>query len=258
MSRRWRGAIAPALFLVAAACLWELGVRLFDVPDYILPSPSRVLLTFFTHLSFLWGHTLVTFLEILVGLALGASGGFFLAVAISYSPVVERTLYPLMIASQMIPVFAVAPLLIVWLGYGLWPKVTVAALISFFPVVVSVAGGLRSVSEEALDLFHSLGGGEWQIFTKLRLPSSLPSLFSGLKIAATLSVVGATIGEWVGASRGLGYLMLQSNALLRVDMVFAAILALTLVGLLLFGALGIIERRLLRWRRPEFGPIRRE
>jgi len=148
----------------------------------------------------------------------------------------------------MVPVFAVAPLLIVWMGYGLWPKAAVAALIGFFPIVVNASDGLRAPGEETVELFRSLGATPWQVFRKLRFPASLPTLFAGLKVAATLCVVGATIGEWVGAHEGLGYLMLQSNALLRVDLVFAAIAMLTLLGLLLFGGLRIIERRVLRWR----------
>jgi len=134
----------------------------------------------------------------------------------------------------------------VWRSPSLWPKATVAALIGFFPIVVNASDGLRAPNEESVELFRSLGATRWQIFRKLRFPASLPTLFAGLKVAVTLCVVGATIGEWVGAHQGLGYLMLQSNALLRVDLVFAAILMLSILGLLLFGGLRIIERRALR------------
>jgi len=148
----------------------------------------------------------------------------------------------------MIPIFAIAPLLVVWFGYGLWSKAIVAALIVFFPIVVNTVDGLRSVGGETIDLLRSLRASEWQIFRVVRLPASLPFLFSGLKIGITLSVVGATIGEWIGAKKGLGYLMIQSNALLRIDLVFASIMTLSLLGLLLFGVLRIIEQQLLRWR----------
>ena len=250
MSRLIKTYTGTILILVVVLLLWEIGARVFHVPFYILPSPSRVLLVFFTKLPLLLSHASTTILEIVFGMLLGISGGITLALVIFYSSSLERAIYPLIIASQMIPIFAIAPLLVVWFGYGLWPKAIVVALIVFFPIVVNTVDGLRSVSEETIDLLRSLRASEWQIFQKVRVPATLPSLFSGLKIGVTLSVIGATIGEWIGAKKGLGYLMIQSNALLRIDLVFAAILTLTLLGLLLFGALTIIERRLLRWRTP--------
>ena len=248
MSRRVTSSIAPIVLLVALLGIWELAVRLFHVPAYILPPVSRVIAVFFTRFPTLWPHAVTTMAEIVLGMLLGGAGGFALGTALFYSKTLERALYPLIIGSQMLPVFAVAPLLIVWLGYGLWPKVVVAALIAFFPVTISARDGLGAASADLVDLFRSLGANRWQIFHKLRLPAAAPALLSGGKVAVTLSVVGATIGEWIGARQGLGYLMLQSNALLRVDLVFAAILCLTLIGLLLFAAFRIIERRLLRWR----------
>ena len=246
--RRVRDVAAPVALLVLLLAVWEGAVWLLGVPHYILPAPSRIAVAFGSHFSGLLHHAATTLAEIVLGLILGGIGGFGLAVAVFYSSILERALYPLIIATQMIPVFAIAPLLIVWMGYGLWPKATVAALIGFFPVVVNVSDGLRSPNEETVELFRSLGATRRQIFVKLRLPASLPTLFAGVKVAATLCVVGATIGEWVGAHRGLGYLMLQSNALLRVDLVFAAIGMLSILGLLLFGTVRIIERRVLHWR----------
>jgi len=251
VTRRWIAWIAPLILLAVLLGLWEVLTRSLGVPTYILPAPSRIAAAFGVHFATLLHHATITLAEIVLGLVLGGLGGFVLAVAVFYSAILERALYPLIIASQMIPVFAIAPLLIVWMGYGLWPKATVAALIAFFPIVVNASAGLRAPSEDSVELFRSLNASRWQIFRKLRLPASLPSLFSGLKVATTLAVVGATIGEWVGARRGLGFLMLQSNALLRVDLVFAAILMLALLGLLLFGGLRIIERRLLRWRKAD-------
>jgi len=240
--------LAPLLLLLLLLAAWEMSVYWFEVKPFILPAPSQVFTAFIENFSMLTWHGAVTFSEILLGLLLGGLGGITLAIIVFYSPMLDKALYPLIIGSQMIPVFAIAPILIVWMGYGLWPKVTVAALISFFPLVVNVSDGLREPSEEAVDLFRSLGATRRQIFWKLRLPASLPTLFSGLKVSATLSVVGATIGEWVGAHQGLGYLMLQSNARLRMNLVFAAILMLAILGLLLFGALRIIERRVVHWR----------
>jgi len=248
MTNKWVRVLAPLVLLLLLLGIWELSVHWFDVKPFILPAPSQVLGTFIDNFSLLSWHGAVTFLEIILGLLIGSLGGILLAIVVFYSPILDKALYPLIIGSQMIPVFAIAPILIVWMGYGMWPKVTVAALISFFPLVVNVSDGLREPTEEAVDLFRSLGSTRQQIFWKLRLPASLPTLFSGLKVSATLAVVGATIGEWVGSHQGLGYLMLQSNARLRMDLVFAAIFMLALLGLFLFGALRIIERRVVHWR----------
>lgn len=249
MSGRFKRIVAPLVLVALLLVAWELAVRLGGLPTYILPPPSRIACTFVTSFSLLWSHTLVTLGEIVLGLVLASALGLLVATGIVYVPVLEWALHPLIIASQMIPVFAIAPLLIVWLGYGLWPKVVVAALIAFFPMTINAVDGLRAARRETVELFRSLGASRWRIFRTLRLPGSLPSLFTGWKVGATLAVVGATIGEWIGSKEGLGYLMLQSNALLRVDVVFAAILALTIVGLLLFGIVRIIEYRVLRWRR---------
>ena len=248
MNDKWVRILAPLLLLLLLLGAWELSVRWLDMKPFILPAPSRVLITFIDNFPMLVRHGAVTFSEILLGLLLGGLGGILLAILVFYSPVMDKALYPLIIGSQMIPVFAIAPILIVWMGYGLWPKVTVAALICFFPLVVNVSDGLREPTEEAVDLFRSMGATRRQIFWKLRLPASLPTLFSGLKVSATLAVVGATIGEWVGSHQGLGYLMLQSNARLRMSLVFAAILMLAILGLFLFGAIRIIERRVVHWR----------
>lgn len=250
MAKLIKSYIATVLFLLLILSLWEAGVRLFHVPFYILPAPSRILFVFFTRLPLLFSHGAVTLLEIGLGMFLGVSSGITLALVIFYSPFLESALYPFIITSQMIPVFAIAPLLVIWFGYGLWSKATVAALIVFFPIVVNTVDGLRSVNSETIDLLHSLRANEWQIFRYVRLPASLPSIFSGLKLGVTLSVVGATIGEWIGATKGLGFLMIQSNAMLRIDLVFASILMLSLAGLLLFATVRIIELRLLQWRRP--------
>ncbi len=240
--------LIPASLVALLLGAWELAVRALAVPVYILPPPSRIAVAFVTRFPVLARHGATTLGEIALGLALAATLGFLLAVALYYSRSLERGLRPFIVASQMVPVFAIAPLLVVWLGFGIWPKVVVTALIGFFPVVVSELDGLHSAKREAVDLLLSMGATRRQLLTKLLLPASLPSLFSGLKLAATLSVVGATIGEWVGARRGLGFFMLESNARLRVDLVFAAILMLTFIGLLLFAALRIIERWALRWR----------
>lgn len=248
MTKGWnlRGS---AISLALLALLWEVGVRVGGVPPYILPAPSRIFNTFLAELPLLFSHAGTTMAEVVLGLFLGSAGGMGVALTLFYLPSVGRALYPLILGLQVTPVFAIAPLLVLWLGYGIWPKVAVAALISFFPIAVNVTDGLRSVGEEMVDLLRTLGAREGKTFRLVRLPASLPFLFSGLKVASTLSLVGATIGEWIGAQHGLGYLMLHANALLRVDLVFAAILTLTLLGLALFGGVALLERRFLRWRK---------
>lgn len=240
--------LLPPLAIALALALWEGAVRVVHIAPYILPPPSRVFAAFGANLATLSLHGATTLVEIALGLAAASLCGFAIALLLHASPSVERAARPFLVASQMVPVFAIAPLLVVWLGYGIWPKVVVTALIGFFPIAVAESDGLRTASPGAVDLLLSMGATRRQILTKLLIPASLPALFSGLKVAATLSVVGATIGEWVGARRGLGFLMLEANARLRVDLVFASILALTLVGLLLYLALRIIERHALRWR----------
>jgi putative hydroxymethylpyrimidine transport system permease protein len=241
--------LAPASLIALFLGLWEGAVRAFRVPPYLLPPPSRIFSAFGTNFALLAHHGAVTLAEILLGLLLATVLGVLLALALHASPSLERALRPFLLASQMIPVFAIAPLLVVWLGYGMGPKVVITALIGFFPIAVNEWDGLRTAGAESVDLLRSMGATRQQLLVKLLFPASLPSFFSGLKVAATLSVVGATIGEWVGARRGLGFLMLESNARLRLDLVFASILMLTLVGLLLYAALRIIERRVLRWKR---------
>jgi len=167
----------------------------------------------------------------------------------AFSRLLHRGLYPFVIASQTVPIVAIAPLLLIWVGYGLTAKVIVVALISFFPIVVNMIDGIKSVDVDMVDMMRSFGASKWQVFTKLQVPSSLPYLFSGVKIAASVSVIGAVIGEWVGSSRGLGYLMTRSIPQFQTDRVFAAIFILAFLGVALFILAVLAERLALPWRR---------
>jgi len=199
----------------------------------------------------LMNHAAVTIKEVVVGFALAFWVGVVLAVAIAYSRLLERTVYPFVIASQTIPIIAIAPLLLIWLGYGLSPKVIVVALISFFPIVVNMVDGLKAVDSDMVAMMRTLGASRWQIFTKLQVPSSLPFLFSGTKVGIAVSVIGAVIGEWVGGRAGLGYLMTISVPYFLTARVFAAVFILSLMGIALFLAVTILERLLLRWYHTE-------
>ncbi|HET9001296.1 MAG TPA: ABC transporter permease [bacterium] len=239
----------PAVLLAAIFGLWEWGVRTFGIPFYILPAPSRIATLVVTERALLAGEAAVTLLEIFLGFGIALVMGIGLALLIFASRTVERAVYPLVIASQTVPVFAIAPLLIVWLGYGMLSKVAMAALIVFFPIVVNTVDGLRAADPDIINLLLILGATPAQVLVKLRAPAALPFVFSGIRIAVATSVIGAVIGEWVGATQGLGFLMIHANAQLHIDLVFAAIAVLSLMAVGLFLAVSGIEWLVLPWRR---------
>jgi ABC-type nitrate/sulfonate/bicarbonate transport system permease component len=238
---------APALFSLLVLTAWELGVRISGISPILLPSPSGIVQTLSQRWTLFAQHAWVTLIEILLGFALGGLVGLVLGVLFGYSRLLERAIYPWLVASQMVPIVAVAPILVLWFGFTLIPKVLVVALISFFPVAVNTIDGLRSVDPEMVDLMRTMGATRSQIIRHVRIPSSLPAVFSGLKVAMALSVVGAIFGEWVGSSEGLGYLMLAFNNQLATADLFAAILVLSLMGIALFFLVGSIQRFVIPW-----------
>ena len=247
---RWAGrAGPPAALLLVVLALWEWAVRAFGVPFYILPAPSRIAGVVIADHAMLLADAGVTLQEVFAGFAVAFVVGIGLALAIFSSRTVERAVYPLIIASQTVPVFAIAPLLIVWFGYGMASKVVMAALIVFFPIVVNTVDGLRAADPDMVNLLRILGARPGQILTKIRIPAALPFVFSGTRIAVATSVIGAVIGEWVGAARGLGFTMIHANAQLHVDVVFAAIVYLSVMALGLFVAVSAAEWLALPWRR---------
>jgi ABC-type nitrate/sulfonate/bicarbonate transport system permease component len=246
--RRLAGSWLPAALIVFVLLgIWEGCVRLFEVPKWLLPAPSVIAMTLVTSRELLFGHTLVTLLEVVVGFALALLCGVVLACGIAVSRTLERALYPFVIASQMVPIIVIAPLLLVWVGYGLTPKVIVVALIAFFPIVVNMVDGLKSVDPDAVNLLRTMGASRWQIFVKVQVPASLPFLFSGTRVAMATSVIGAVIGEWVGSSQGLGYLMIRSKPQFLTERVFAAIIVLSVMGVALFVLVGIVEKLAIPW-----------
>ena len=251
LSRRLGGTLMqwlPAAALVAAMLgVWEAYVRLFDVQRWLLPAPSVIATTIGESRGLLWRHSLVTLEEIVVGFGLALAGGVLLASGIAFSRTLERAVYPFVIASQTIPIIVIAPLLLVWVGYGLTPKVIVVALIAFFPIVVNMVDGLRSADPDVVNLMRTLGARRWQIFIKIQVPSAMPFLFSGTRVAIAVSVIGAVIGEWVGSSEGLGYLMIRSKPLFLTERVFAAIAVLSVLGVALFLVVGVVERMAIPW-----------
>lgn len=237
-----------SLILMSLLALWQLACHVSSVPSYITPTPLQVAQTLWSDRHLLMTHTVVTLMECLGGIALSLIIGVPLAIAMFRSPQWERSLPPLLTASQAVPFFALAPLLILWFGYGLWSKIAMATLIIFFPVTISLLKGLKNCDSDMVDQFRLMDASFGQTFRYLYWPSALPQFFSGLKIGVTVSVIGAVIGEWIGAQQGLGYWMLQSNARLRTDRVFAAIVCLTVMGTLLWSLTSRLEQKVLFWR----------
>ncbi len=230
----------------AGIAVWEIWVRAFDVQRWLLPPPSIIAEEIWNSRSLLGEHAWITLQEILAGFGLAAAIGVLLAIAIAYSRTLERSIYPFVIGSQMIPIITIAPLLLVWVGPQMTSKIIVVALISFFPIVVNLVDGLKSADTDMVNMFRTLGASKWQVFMKLQMPNALPYLLSGMKIAIVVAVIGAVIGEWVGATGGLGWLMRLSAPQFLTARVFAAIVVLTVMGVGLFAIVGLAERWLLR------------
>lgn len=244
----WRLRFLATGGILVLLAIWELACRGLDLPAYILPPPSRIALLAVARAPLIAPHALVTGLEIVAGILLALAVAVPLAVAMFARPALERALAPFLVASQAVPVFAVAPLLVVWLGYGMASKVLMAAVIIFFPITVSLLAGLKGCDRDLRLLFGLMGAGFLDALRLLYWPWALPQFFAGLKVGVSVATIGAVIGEWVGAQQGLGYLMIQANARLQVDLVFAVILWLSLMGLGLWGLVGWIEGRVVTWR----------
>jgi ABC-type nitrate/sulfonate/bicarbonate transport system permease component len=241
--------VAPLVLLVALLALWEAWVRIADKPVWYLPAPSRIGRTMWDERSSLLDNGWVTLQEVLAGLAIAIVAGVAMAVAIHASAIVERAVYPLVIASQAIPVVALAPLLLIWFGHGLMPKAVMTALIAFFPITVATTDGLKSANRETLDLLRAMGAGRVQRFLYVQAPNAMPAFFSGLRVAVAVAVIGAVIGEFVGSDSGLGHAIILANASLRTDLVFACVAVLSVMAIGLFVLVSLIERIALPWRR---------
>ncbi len=224
--------------------VWEAVCRFANVPAFILPKPSQVLFSLWELRDLLFGlHLWATLEEVALGLVCSVFFGVALAVLMRLSPPIEKMIYPHIVISQTIPMIALSPIFIMWFGYSLTGKIAISVLFTFFPIVVSMYDGLGSAPKEMIDLLRTMGANRWQIFWKLQVPSSLPYFFSGLKVAATYSVAGATIGEWLGASEGLGYFGRRASGNFQSSALFASILILSAIGILLFVLASRLEKR---------------
>ena len=239
--------LTPIAGVLVFLVIWQLGVVVSKAPAYLLPTPIEIAKTFIDEFPRLLRHGWVTTYEMLLGYLLAVAIAVPLAIAITSSQRFDQFVMPTMLFFQVVPKVAIAPLFLVWFGVGALPKVLVAFLISFFPIVIDSAVGLRSMSSEMLDLARSMGASRTQIFTRFRLPTSLPYLFSGLKVAATLAIAGAVVGEFVGADKGLGYLLLVTNSNMETSLMFATLVALTFIGLVFFYLVECLEAVLIPW-----------
>jgi ABC-type nitrate/sulfonate/bicarbonate transport system permease component len=251
---RQLGWATPLALIVVIVIVWETAVRTTNTPAWLLPAPSGVVRSLVEDKDILLPNALVTFSEVLLGFVSAVVVGVTLGVAIYRSVTLERLLYPIIIASQTVPVPALAPLLLVWFGYGLLPKVLVTGLVGFFPIVVNTVEGLRSTDPDVISLLRSFGASRGTVFRLAEFPSSLPSVFAGARIAVAICVIGAVFGELVGAKAGLGYLITRAIAQFETPRLVAAIVLLSAMGTGLFAVVGLIERIVLPWRRYTTAP----
>jgi ABC-type nitrate/sulfonate/bicarbonate transport system permease component len=249
--KRW---LLPTLLLAALIGAWQVAASTgaiasaLHLEDFLVPSPSEIATSLWENRSLLAENTWVTLREILLGFVCGLAAGLGLAVVLHLFETLRRASYPLLIVSQTIPVLALAPILVVWLGFGIWPKLAIVALVVFFPVTVNTLDGLRSVDPETIKLMRSLDASRSQILRRAEAPAALPYAFSGARIAAVFTTIGALFGEWAGSSSGLGHLILQDNAQLETARMFAAFVILSVIALGLFGLIALAERRIVTWR----------
>jgi putative hydroxymethylpyrimidine transport system permease protein len=245
---KWTGDYG--LFLLVAILfliVWEWVVGLGWIPSFILPAPSAIWGSLVENRELLLEeHLPATLKEVLIGFGLALIGGLFLGIAMHFSRALEKVLYPFLVISQTIPLIAISPIFIMWFGYTIWSKIAVTILIAFFPIVVSTYDGLKAGGNEYRELLLTMGASRWTIFKKVQIPMALPSILSGLKMSVVYCVVGATIGEWLGASVGLGYFSRRMSGNLQADAVFAAIVLLSLLGIVLFLFISLIEKQLLK------------
>jgi len=243
MGQNWKIAAA----LLGILVVLEIFVRGAGIKPYILPAPSIVLANLWQKLPTVLAAASFTVQPMLIGFAVAVVVGILLALVVAFSPALQDIIYPLIVFLQIVPKIAVAPLFIIWFGYGLMPKVLLVFLLSFFPIVVSAVTAFRSVDSDIMDLAKSTGAGAWRIFWKVQVPHALPTLFTGIKVAAALSSTAAVVAEFVASDRGLGYLLLEYNGTLNTSMAFAVIIVLSAMGLALYGLVEIVERLMIPW-----------
>ncbi|MDD7805385.1 MAG: ABC transporter permease [Endozoicomonas sp. (ex Botrylloides leachii)] len=238
----------PLVVIVGLLLIWQAIVIVFQLPSYILPGPDKILLSFYRDADLLWQNTLITLEEMILGLTLGVIAGIGLAIILVYFTSIRPWLLPILVITQAVPTFAMAPIIMLWCGYGLASKVVMTALMIFFPVATCCYDGLRHTHKDWLDMAQTMGADHYAVMKHIRWPSALPVLASGLRVAVVIAPIGAVIGEWVGSSAGLGYMMLQANARLWVDQMFAALSVLAFCSVSLYFLTDYLMKKLIPWQ----------
>jgi ABC-type nitrate/sulfonate/bicarbonate transport system permease component len=246
--------VLPVLLVLLLFGLWQLAASTgfladrLGLEEFLVPAPSEIIDVLWQDRSLIAENAWVTLIEVVAGFLIALILGLTTATLLHLSDLLRRASYPLVVASQTIPIIVIAPVLVVWFGYGIGPKLAVVALICFFPITVNTLDGLQSVDRDKVKMMRTLWASRRQVFTRVEAPTALPYAFSGAKIAVAVAVIGAVFGEWAGADRGLGYLMLQDNAQLMTARLFASVFVLSAIAISLFALVSLLERRLLRWR----------
>jgi NitT/TauT family transport system permease protein/putative hydroxymethylpyrimidine transport system permease protein len=252
-SARWRRPLAPLAVVLAGLGAWQLAASwgvladALNIEPFLIPSPTEIAEALWTDRELLAEDAWVTLREVVLGFLLALVAGLGFATVLHLSDTLRRALYPLLVASQTVPIIVIAPILVVWFGFGIGPKLAIVALICFFPITVNTLDGLRSVDPDLVKLMRTLDASRMRTFTRAEAPSALPYAFSGAKIAIAIAVIGAVFGEWSGSDAGLGHLMLQASAQLETALLFAAVVVLSACAVALFGALSLLERRVAWW-----------
>lgn len=239
------------IIFLGLTIFWQLIVSVFQLPPYILPSPIQVFSTLYSHLNLIAHQSIITCTEAILGLCLGILFGGIAAITMAFFRPLTLWMLPILIISQALPTFAIAPLLVIWFGYGMTSKIVTTLLMIFFPITSAFYDGLRQTNQGWLDLAKTMNAKRWRIFWFIRIPSALPSLASGIRVATVAAPIGAIVGEWVGASKGLGYLMLNANARMQIDLMFAALLALIVFSLALYFIVNYMLKILIPWQQTQ-------
>ena len=239
--------LKPTLIILIILTTWQFLVTITSIPAYILPTPTSVIGATISNVDTIWAHAIITFIEMISGLIIGTILGSFSALILCYYRPMRQWLMPILVISQAIPVFALAPILVLWLGYGMISKVAMAVLIIYFPVTAAFFDGLKNTNHGYVDLSHTMGASKRSTLIHIKVPAALPAFASGLRVATAMAPIGAIVGEWVGSSEGLGYLMLHANGRMQIDVMFAALLVLAVMSITLYYTVDTSLKRILFW-----------
>ncbi len=249
ISESIKNKLYPAVTILIIVLLWQSIVEIYKVPQYILPSPFEIIKTLINDFDLIWEHTKVTIYESFIGFSLAIILAFLLAILMDRFSIIKKSIYPILVISQTIPTIAIAPLLIIWFGFGMLPKVMVVILVCFFPIVISLVDGFENIDRDYMNLFTTFKASKLQTFYHLKLPFAMVSLFSGLKIAATYMIMSAVIGEWLGGDKGMGVYMVRSKSAYALDKVFASILVIVLITITIISVIDFIGKRIIHWKK---------